>query len=265
MRLTRFASSHRGGPAAWPAWVPPAQRRRLDPLVRAACAVVEGVLQLGAQFSADIALVVSTSYGSVDSTVRFNDSIARFGDRAASPTPFTTSVHNACAGALGEFLRLHGPCTTLSQGGTGALAALRWAKLILDAGRAPAVLVVVGDQHTDWSRGLVRDLARCPWPIGSGCAAVLAEPGDGAGRELRLGRHPAPRVLDGGALLDRDEAVLAAAARGAERLVAPARLGHWWPCCLLAALPWDDAGAVQLREIEAGQMLEAWLGPKATA
>jgi hypothetical protein len=265
VRLTRFASSHRLGSPTWPAWVPPAQRRRLDPLTRAACAVVEGVLQQGASLNQDTALVVSTSYGSVDSTVRFNDSIARFGDRAASPTPFTTSVHNACAGALGEFLRLHGPCTTVSQGGTGTIAALRWAKLILDADRAPTVLVVVGDQHTDWSLDLVRDLARCPWPIGSGCAAVLAEPGDGPGRELRLGRNEARHVLDGGALLDRDEAVLAAAARGAERLVAPALLGNWWPCCLLAALPWDDGGALQLREIEAGQMLECWLGPKATA
>ena len=61
--------------------------------------------------------------------------------------------------------------------GTGTLAALRWALLVLGAGRAPAVLAVIGDRHNAWSRRIVSELAFCPWPIGDGVAALLIERG----------------------------------------------------------------------------------------
>jgi hypothetical protein len=263
MRVSRFASSghpdHAGD--AWPAWVPAPQRRRQDPFTRLACAVVERLLAQGTALDPLTAVVVSTSYGAVESTLRFAGGIAQYGDGGASPTPFTTSVHNSCAAALGEFLHLHGPSTTISQGGTGGLAALRWASLLLSAGRAPAVLVVAGDRHNDWSHRVVTALSASPWPVADGVAALLLEPGAGPGRELRLGAHPARRTLDGGALAAADELRLARAATGTERAIAPRLLGGWWPCCLLAALPWPDAEALQLREAEDGQVLEAWLGP----
>ena len=262
MSLRISVCSAVAGDAAAAAWVPAAQRRRLDPLARAATAAVE---QLGVpRFAADTALVVSTSYGAVESTHRFALSMATYGDRGSSPTPFTASVHNSCAGALGEMLGLHGPCTTLSQGGTGTLAALRWALLVLGAGRAPAVLAVIGDRHNAWSRRIVSELAFCPWPIGDGVAALLIERGTGPGRELRWGAHPAPLHLDGGAFTANDEALLTAAAGTARRERAADRIGAWWPCCLAAALPtrWDQPGAIQLREAEGGQMLAAWLGER---
>lgn len=256
------------GDAAAAAWVPAGQRRRLDPLARAASAAVDQLAAGGRRddgaprLAADTALVVSTSYGAVESTHRFALSMSAYGDRGASPTPFTASVHNSCAGALGEMLGLHGPCTTLSQGGTGTLAALRWAMLTLGAGRAPAALVVVGDRHNDWSRRIVGELAGCPWPIGDGVAALLVEPGPGTGRELRWGDRPAARQLDGGALAAADEDALAAAAGPASRERAGDRLGAWWPCCLAAALPtaFADPEALQLRECEEGHLLAAWLG-----
>jgi hypothetical protein len=261
MRLTRFAEIHGDEAPEWPAWVPGGTRRRLDALNRLACAVVGKLIEQGGDFDPDTAVVVGNSYGSVDSTLRFLGSISGFGDQGASPTPFTTSVHNSSAGVLGELLKLHGPATTISQGGTGGLAALRWAHLILEAGRAPAVLAVIGDRHVQWSRDIVGRLSDSPWPIGDGAAAFLLEPGDGPGRELRLGRHAAKRVLDGGALLDEDERTLVELARGQERLRAPDRLGAWWPCCLAAALPWSDPEPIQLREIEHQHLLEMWLGP----
>ncbi len=265
MRVTRFASSHdaRHTGDDWPSWVPAPQRRRQDPLTRLACAVVERLLAQGPALVPLTAVVVATSYGAVESTFRFVGGIAQYGDAGASPTPFTTSVHNSCAGALGEFLHLHGPSTTISQGGTGSIAALRWASLLLAAGRAPAALVICGDRHNDWSREVVAKLSACPWPIGDGVAALLIEPGSGPGRELRLGVHAATRTLDGGALGTDDERLLAAAASGTARDSAPRLLGSWWPSCLLAALPWDDDAALQLRETEAGQLRAAWLGPRA--
>jgi hypothetical protein len=262
MRMSRYACCRHGDqPAPWPEWVPAGQRRRQDPLTRQACAAVTQLLGSSERLPAATAVVVSTSYGAVDSTWRFVSGIAGFGDAGASPTPFTTSVHNSCAGALGELLGLHGPATTLSQGSTGGIAALRWAMLMLEAGRAPAVLVVAADRHNPWSQGMVTALSGSRWPVSDGAAAALIEPGPGPGRELRLGRHAAQAVLDGGAQLPEDELQLAARAAGMARLVAPELLAGWWPCCLLAALPWRQEGALQLREIEAGLCCEAWLGP----
>jgi hypothetical protein len=265
MRLTRYACIHNDQPQAWPSWVPAAQRRRLDVINRLACAVVDGMVEGKPAFDPDTALVVANSYGSVDSTLRFMTSMSGFGDGAASPTPFTTSVHNSTAGVLGELLGLHGPTTTISQGGTGGLAALRWAHLILSAGRAPAVLVVVGDKHVDWSRGVVGRLSGSPWRIGDGAAACLLEPGDGPGREVKLGHHSAGLCLDGGGVLARDERLLEKSAEGNPRTRAPDTLGSWWPCCMLAALPWNEPVALQLREVEHGHMLEVWLGPPVAA
>jgi hypothetical protein len=260
MRLTRYAAIHGDPTPAWPEWVPAGQRRRLDALNRLALAAIDRVLAGGAPLDPDTAVVVSNSYGSVDSTLRFLGSISGFGDQGASPTPFTTSVHNSTAGVVGELLKLHGPCTTLSQGGTGGLAALRWAHLMLAAGRAPAVLAVVGDKHVDWSRMVVGRLSDSPWPIGDGVAACLLELAGTRGREVRIGRHAATRCIDGGALLARDERELARLAQGQVRMRAPDLLGSWWPCCMLAALPLDDPSALQLREIEHQHVIDMWVG-----
>jgi hypothetical protein len=262
VRITRFASISSCEPPAWPEWVPKGNRRRMDALNRLVCATTDRLLDAG-MLPEGTAVVVANSYGSVDSTLRFVLSINDFGDQSASPTPFTTSVHNSSAGVLGELLHLHGPCTTISQGGTGGLPALRWAALMLGAQRAPAVLAVIGDKHVAWSRDIVGKLSESSGPSGDGAAACLLEPGEGPGRELRMGRHAASRCLDGGALLAEDEAVLADRACEAHqrRLRAPDLLGSWWPCCLLAALPFDQPDAVQLREIEQQQVMEAWMGP----
>jgi hypothetical protein len=258
-RVTGWAAVGSAPLPEWPAWVAAGSRRRHDPLSRIALAAA--VQAAGPEpLPADSAVVVATSYGCVGSTLRFADSIGQFGDAAASPTPFTTSVHHAAAGALGELLSLHGPTTTISQGGTGALSALRWAWMVVAAGHAPAALVVAADLHTGWSRAMVEGLAASPWPVGDGAAAVVVRAA-GAGRELRIGNHPAARVVDGGALRADDEAALAARAGSTPRVRAPDVLGRWWPCCVLAGLPWDAAGALQVRERERGCEVEVWLGP----
>ena len=264
MRLTRYALAipgHAEHNDAWPSWVSAGARRRQDGLVRLACAAVERLLLQGGPLHPDTAVVVASAYGAVESTFRFAESIAAYGDAGASPTPFTTSVHNSCAGALGEFLRLHGPSTTVSQGGTSTLAALRWAHTLLAAGRAPAVLLMAGERHNDWSRRVVTDLSRCPWTVGDGATACLIEPGTGSGHELRLGLHDAARCLDGGALTAGDERRLAAAANGLIRIRAPDVRAAWWPTGLLAALDWRANAATRLCEAEDGRVESAWLGP----
>jgi hypothetical protein len=263
IRISQLASV-RDETGSSPDWVAPSQRRRMDPLARSACLAVDAILKQGAIIPADTALIASTSYGAVDSTLRFVTSIATFSDRSASPTPFTTSVHSSCAGSLGELLGIHGPCTTISQGALGTLSALRWAALMLAARRAPAVLAVIGDRHNDWSRRMVSELANSRWPVGDGITAALLEPGDGGGREFRLGNQPAARSIDGGALTAEDEQALASAADGQQRVQAPQAIGAWWPCCLLSAFDdtrWRDEHAWNIREAEDGIVLAGWLGP----
>ncbi len=264
IRIAAFAACAGDDPAPSPAWVPAGTRRRMDAFSRVATIAVDRLIGTR-RLEPETAMVLSTSYGAVDSTFRFVGSIAAYRDDGASPTPFTTSVHNAAAGALGELLGLHGPATTVSQGGLATMTALRWEMLMLAAGRAPAVLAVLGDRHNDWSRGVVATLAQARWPIGDGAVACLIETGDGPGRELRLGAHPAATALDGGGMDAADEGELARRAEdaGQQRLIAPELIGRWWPACLLAALDcrWRGGDALALRECEDGVIEEAWLGP----
>lgn len=268
MLIIGHAAIVAGDDEATPDWVPAGAKRRMDPIQRLACAAVDrlGKKHLGPDWRSTLpattALISANSFGSVETTLRFAESVAAFGDRGGSPTPFTTSVHNSAAAALGELLNIHGPCTTLSQGGTGTLSALRLANLWLAAGRAPAALVVVGDHLHGWGRRVVTNLSASPWPVSYGLSAFWCLPdGTAAGRLFRLGCHAADRTIDGGALDAADEAELAQRAAGTQRQRAPDLLGTWWPCCLAAAIPFNDPLALQLRECEAGTVVEGWLGP----
>lgn len=223
------------GPAPWPAWVPSAQRRRLDPLARAACAAVEAAgLAVPGE---DCALVLSTAYGCVDSTLRFAGSVADWGDTAASPAAFTASVHSHPTGVLGELLGLHGPSATLCCGSEGSLDGLRQASLWLAAGRARRVLLVWADMQVPWTAEVIETQAPPPQPLGQGAAALLVEAGPGPGRVLLPEDRPAPHHLDAHA--------------------AAARLGRWFPHCLWHAAPWQGAGACRL----AAGAARWWLGP----
>jgi 3-oxoacyl-[acyl-carrier-protein] synthase III len=260
MRLSRFARAlpqHQTEGDAWPTWVPAGSRRRLDPLVRLATAAVDRLQQQGPPLAQDTAIIVATSYGAVESTFRFANSIATYGDSGGSPTPFTTSVHNSCAAALGELLGLRGPTTTISHGPAGPLIALRFAAGLVAGGRAPAVLVVAGEKHNDWSRNVVGTLSGCPWTIGDGLIATLVEQGDGSGRELSFGYRAADITVDGGTLTAAD-ALLLANLPG-KKCSTPTLLGSWWPGCGLAGMNWRDQQSLLISEVEDGRLEHLWL------
>lgn len=264
MRAAHFARII-GTPPAWPTWVTSGHRRRSDALLRGTSAAVDLLIQDGWQPAADTAVVVSTSYGAVDATWRFGTSIASHGDAGASPTPFTSSVHNACAGNLGELLSLHGPCSTLSQGQQGTHAALRWAALMLASQRAPAVLALIGDRHNDWSRTVVAELTKAPWPIGDGVVAVLLTTGPGRGRMIAPA-DPTDSAqalqLDAGALTAGDEALLAA--WPGERRSVGVQLNQWWPCATLAQIDaelWTSSRPLAVAEAEDGRCARWRLDP----
>lgn len=257
MRLSRYARAFPGHATegdTWPTWVPAGARRRLDPLTRLACAVIDRLMQQGGELHPDTVVLVATSYGAVESTFRFAQSIAQFGDSGGSPTPFTTSVHNSCAAAVGELLRLRGPTTTVSQGATGPIAALRFASRLVETGRAPAALVLAGERHNDWSRRVVAQLSGARWPIGDGMVGVLVEDGDGPGRALSWERAATGRCLTSGPLTE-DETRL----NQTDLIVAADRLGAWWPGCGLAGLDWSRDDALMLREVEGLQYGQLFL------
>lgn len=267
MRLSRYARAFPGHATegdAWPAWVSAGARRRFDPLTRLACAAVERLLQQGSALHPDTAVLVATSYGAVESTFKFAHSISAYGDAGGSPTPFTTSVHNSCAAAIGELLHLHGPTTTMSHGATGPLAALRFAHRLVEIGRAPAALVLTGERHNEWSRRVVAQLSGSRWPIGDGMVACLVEPGSGSGRALSL-QIPKPtniQQVSGGVLNDQDEITLNDGKSSAERNIVsvPDVMGQWWPGCGLAGLSWNQTSDVVVVECEGKRRERIWLG-----
>ena len=266
MRLSRYARAFPGSASegdTWPTWVPAGSRRRFDPLTRLACAAVERLLQQGGALHPDTAVLVATSYGAVDSTFKFAQSLSAYGDAGGSPTPFTMSVHNSCAAAISELLHVHGPTTTISHGAIGPLTALRFAQRLVETGRAPAALILTGERHNDWSRHVVAQLSGSRWPIGDGMVGCLIEAGPGRGRALMLPQLPATinanvLCLTGGALSESDHTLL----NGDHTNVsaAPDILGHWWPGCGLAGLPWNAATDVVLVEIEGQRREHIWLG-----
>jgi 3-oxoacyl-[acyl-carrier-protein] synthase II len=144
--------------SALPDWVPAAARRRLDANQRLAVLAVAAAIA-GHTLPPATAVIVASAYGNVDASWRFAVSLAEHGDHAGSPTPFTTSVHNAVAGCLAALLQLQGPTSTLSDGDGSAEAARDLAQAWLTSGRAPAVLLVLGDRHNPWSRRVLETLA----------------------------------------------------------------------------------------------------------
>ncbi len=255
-----------GAPEAWPAWVPAGHRRRSDALLRSAAHVVELLYHDGWTPDPATALVVSTSYGAVDATWRFGVSMATHGDAHASPTPFTHSVHNSCAGTINELLGFHTGSTTLSQGQHGTHAALRWAQCMLQSGRAQTVLALIGDRHNPWSRSMVEHLAGVPWPIGDGMVGCVLTKNSGPGRRVQHAASPAeldqppaptptPLQVESGTVNPVDEVLLAA--WPGERRQAAVALQQWWPASALAAVDpelWQSPRPLRLAEVEDGRL-----------
>ncbi|OGV74016.1 MAG: hypothetical protein A3K19_22660 [Lentisphaerae bacterium RIFOXYB12_FULL_65_16] len=87
-----------------------------------------------------LGLVLASGYGAARTTFAFLDSSMDHGDVCASPTSFSTSVHNAAAANIAIVLDLHGPTITVSQFELSVPSALLTAGQWLTAGRVDAVL-----------------------------------------------------------------------------------------------------------------------------
>lgn len=177
-----------------PAAVPAGSWRRMSRLARAMAAVATPLL-VDRPDREQIPLVWGTALGELVPTGRFLRSMILDGPDRASPLAFQSSVYNAPPGLLSMALGLQGPAETVVGGGATGLLALARGLDLLVLGRAPAVLVVAGDDLNEVVEQSM-DLLDDQGPVGEAVAAVLLgseQPGqDGALISVIDGLDPGP-------------------------------------------------------------------------
>lgn len=91
-------------------FVPPMERRRLTGVERAALSVAHRVYPQGEE----IPVVFASRWGEIGTTVKLMKQLHEEGEM--SPAGFSTSVHNAAAGAFSLLTKNHAPYTSISAG-----------------------------------------------------------------------------------------------------------------------------------------------------
>jgi 3-oxoacyl-[acyl-carrier-protein] synthase II len=94
----------------------------------------------------DTAVIVASGYGASSTTFAFLDDIIKEGDRFASPTQFSNSVHSSAASNITILLQIKGPCLTVTQFEMSTIAALLNAQVWLTEKKVDAVLLGGIDQ-----------------------------------------------------------------------------------------------------------------------
>ncbi|MEZ4317056.1 MAG: beta-ketoacyl synthase N-terminal-like domain-containing protein [Myxococcota bacterium] len=158
---------------ARPDAIPAGRWRRMSRLSRLAAVAVLELRERHPDLDwASMPVVHGTAMGEVVPSSAFLDRLFTEGPEHASPMSFQNSVYNATAAHLSLTFDLRGPAETVSSGiATGIMALARgfeWAR------RAPAVLVVVGD---DLNPTTLNAFANTPVPAGEAMVAVLVGPG----------------------------------------------------------------------------------------
>ncbi len=109
-------------------------------VLASADAVADSAINLNKKKSS-LGIIVSTAFGPHVTTFRFLDDILEYGDRNASPTTFSHSVHNAAASYISSVLESRGPTITLTQFAFSFHQALILARAWLYEERCEYVLV----------------------------------------------------------------------------------------------------------------------------
>ena len=162
-------------------------------LLGASLAVEDG--GLSAADRERLGLVLATGHGPVATTFEFLYSIYEFGTKLASPTAFSTSIHNVAASTISIMSGYTGPSLTVTQ------FALSWASSLLTAycwlaeGRVDKVLVGAVDEYNPVLEQAAR-LAGCPLRHNEGAVFVVLSAKEtsryGMITEVSMGRHNPP-------------------------------------------------------------------------
>ncbi|TGB19399.1 3-oxoacyl-ACP synthase [Streptomyces palmae] len=128
----------------------------------------------------EVAVVVSSNFGNLDSVVEVVDTIAKeCSSRLVSPIVTPNLSSNIVASEVAIRYTLRGPNLTVCNGATGGLDAVGWALSWLRAGRARYVLVV----GVEPDNPVVRKLVGGDRVLDGAAALVLERPADAAERE----------------------------------------------------------------------------------
>jgi 3-oxoacyl-[acyl-carrier-protein] synthase II len=131
----------------------------------------------------DTAVIVASGYGASSTTFAFLDDIIKEGDRFASPTQFSNSVHSSAASNVTILLQIKGPCLTVTQFEMSAIAALLNAQVWLTEKKVDTVLLGGIDQinqvllycyHSFWPGEIPQEIM----PFNYDCQSAI--PGEGA-------------------------------------------------------------------------------------
>jgi 3-oxoacyl-[acyl-carrier-protein] synthase II len=178
------------------AFVAPLVLRRLDRA--AALAIAAGTLAVrDAGLVCDperTAIALGTGGAGIESTGAFFRGLAEQGPAAASPMVFANTVSNGPAGQLAIALGATGPNATFAERGVAAEDAIAYGALLLEAGRADAVLAGSVDEVNGFvleaydrygalapgGRARPFDAARCGVAIGEGASVLVLEREDRA-------------------------------------------------------------------------------------
>lgn len=119
-----------------------------------------------------IGLILATGHGPVATTFDFLDSMHEFGAKLASPTAFSTSIHNVAASTISIMSGYTGPCLTVNQFAMSWASALLTAWCWLAESRVERVLIGAVDEYQPLLAEAARQ-ADCPLATGEG-AVFLA-------------------------------------------------------------------------------------------
>lgn len=132
------------------------------------------------------ALTLGTTTGSVQSQMDFTrDSLTCERPYFVDPARFPNAVMNCAAGQCAIWYQLKGPNTTIAGGHAAGLHALKYARQLLNAGRAKTVLCGAAEEYSHARAWLERqsDDGASASPLGEGCAVMLVEPAGAGGQE----------------------------------------------------------------------------------
>jgi 3-oxoacyl-[acyl-carrier-protein] synthase II len=104
---------------------------------------------LGVSGLEGLGVILASGYGATATTYALLDSILQDGDTCASPTHFSSSLHNACAANIAIQLGCTGPNLTVSQFDLSVPSALFTARQWLLDGRVERVLFGALDELSD--------------------------------------------------------------------------------------------------------------------
>jgi 3-oxoacyl-[acyl-carrier-protein] synthase II len=183
-------------------FVQPRAVRRLDRLSRLALLSAHLALEDAGRppvAPERLGLVFGTGHGPQATTFAFQDGLLELGDRFASPTLFSGSVHNSLASQVSIALQVEGPCQTVTCQGATTAEVLAMARSWLAGGEVDLVLAGVGDELSDplcYAAACLRDPARpvlapleltaCSFAPGEGCVCWLLGTEDRAARRGRI-------------------------------------------------------------------------------